>query len=112
MPGLAGIAAHEFVTTALLHRVACRINIFHIAPTRSTLADGLAQYLIWKRWLNWVLIFGILLSALGADGSRSAGCRDRLVLAAAETADGQQNAKYATAPAEWGVRSLRALRRP
>ena len=26
----------------------CRANVFHVAPTRSMLADGLAQYLVWK----------------------------------------------------------------
>jgi ABC transporter substrate binding protein (PQQ-dependent alcohol dehydrogenase system) len=36
----------------------CRVNVFHTAPTRSMLADGLAQYLIWKQWRNWVLIYG------------------------------------------------------
>ncbi len=34
----------------------CRINVFHTAPTRSMLADGLAQYLVWKQWPKWVLI--------------------------------------------------------
>jgi ABC transporter substrate binding protein (PQQ-dependent alcohol dehydrogenase system) len=36
----------------------CRINVFHIAPTRTMLADGLAQYLIWKQWPRWVLLYG------------------------------------------------------
>ena len=36
----------------------CRANVFHTAPTRSMLADGLAQYLIWKQWPRWVLIDG------------------------------------------------------
>jgi ABC transporter substrate binding protein (PQQ-dependent alcohol dehydrogenase system) len=36
----------------------CRANVFHIAPTRSMLADGLAQYLIWKQWRRWLLIKG------------------------------------------------------
>ncbi|TKT69364.1 ABC transporter substrate-binding protein [Aquamicrobium sp. LC103] len=36
----------------------CRANIFHTTPTRSMLADGLAQYLIWKQWRRWVLIHG------------------------------------------------------
>jgi len=36
----------------------CRINVFHTAPTRSMLADGLAQYLVWKQWPKWVLISG------------------------------------------------------
>jgi ABC transporter substrate binding protein (PQQ-dependent alcohol dehydrogenase system) len=36
----------------------CRINVFHIAPTRSMLADALVQYLMVKRWPNWVLLYG------------------------------------------------------
>ena len=36
----------------------CRSNVFHIAPARSMLADGLAQYLVWKQWRNWFLITG------------------------------------------------------
>ncbi|MDP9836311.1 ABC transporter substrate binding protein (PQQ-dependent alcohol dehydrogenase system) [Neorhizobium huautlense] len=36
----------------------CRANVFHVAPTRSMLADGLAQYLIWKQWRRWVLVSG------------------------------------------------------
>ncbi|PKA45264.1 branched-chain amino acid ABC transporter substrate-binding protein [Rhizobium sullae] len=36
----------------------CRVNVFHTAPTRTMLADGLAQYLIWKQWRRWVLVFG------------------------------------------------------
>ena len=36
----------------------CRANVFHLAPTRSMLADGLAQYLIWKQWKRWLLVVG------------------------------------------------------
>jgi ABC transporter substrate binding protein (PQQ-dependent alcohol dehydrogenase system) len=36
----------------------CRANVFHTAPTRSMLADGLAQYLIWKQWRRWVMVHG------------------------------------------------------
>jgi ABC transporter substrate binding protein (PQQ-dependent alcohol dehydrogenase system) len=36
----------------------CRANVIHTAPTRSMLADGLAQYLAWKRWRNWLLVVG------------------------------------------------------
>ena len=36
----------------------CRANVFHVAPTRSMLADGLAQYLVWKKWRKWLLIVG------------------------------------------------------
>ncbi len=36
----------------------CRANIVHVAPSRAMLADGLAQYLMWKRWSRWLLIKG------------------------------------------------------
>jgi ABC transporter substrate binding protein (PQQ-dependent alcohol dehydrogenase system) len=36
----------------------CRANVIHTAPTRSMLADGLAQYLIVKRWPRWLLVAG------------------------------------------------------
>src|ERR1700692_4068513 len=36
----------------------CRVNVIHVAPTRSMLADALAQYLIWKKWDKWVLLKG------------------------------------------------------
>ncbi|MEH2512795.1 ABC transporter substrate binding protein (PQQ-dependent alcohol dehydrogenase system) [Nitrobacteraceae bacterium AZCC 1564] len=36
----------------------CRSNVIHTAPTRSMLADGLAQYLVWKQWRRWFLVLG------------------------------------------------------
>jgi ABC transporter substrate binding protein (PQQ-dependent alcohol dehydrogenase system) len=36
----------------------CRANVVHVAPTRSMLADGLAQYLVWKQWKRWLLVAG------------------------------------------------------
>jgi ABC transporter substrate binding protein (PQQ-dependent alcohol dehydrogenase system) len=36
----------------------CRANIVHVAPTRSMLADALAQYLVWKQWRRWFLVVG------------------------------------------------------
>ncbi|WP_425342123.1 ABC transporter substrate-binding protein [Jiella mangrovi] len=36
----------------------CRANMFHTAPSRSMLTDGLAQYLMWKQWRNWALVEG------------------------------------------------------
>ena len=36
----------------------CRTNVLHTAPTRSMLADGLAQYLVWKQWRRWLLVVG------------------------------------------------------
>jgi ABC transporter substrate binding protein (PQQ-dependent alcohol dehydrogenase system) len=45
-------------TDDVLREEECRVNVLHTAPTRTMLADGLAQYLIWKQWRNWVLIYG------------------------------------------------------
>ena len=36
----------------------CRANLIHVAPTRSMLADALAQYLVWKKWSRWLLVLG------------------------------------------------------
>jgi ABC transporter substrate binding protein (PQQ-dependent alcohol dehydrogenase system) len=36
----------------------CRPNVIHSAPTRSMLADALAQYLVVKRWRRWLLVVG------------------------------------------------------
>jgi len=36
----------------------CRTNVIHVAPTRSMLADGLAQYLVWKQWNRWMMVVG------------------------------------------------------
>ena len=42
----------------LLREENCRANVFHVAPAYSMLADGLAQYLVWKQWKRWFLIKG------------------------------------------------------
>ena len=36
----------------------CRANVIHTAPSRAMLADGLAQYLVWKHWTRWLLVLG------------------------------------------------------
>jgi ABC transporter substrate binding protein (PQQ-dependent alcohol dehydrogenase system) len=36
----------------------CRANVVHTAPSRTMLADGLAQYLVWKQWRRWLLVRG------------------------------------------------------
>jgi ABC transporter substrate binding protein (PQQ-dependent alcohol dehydrogenase system) len=41
-----------------LREADCRANVVHTAPTRSMLADGLAQYLVWKQWRKWFLVVG------------------------------------------------------
>ena len=41
-----------------LREADCRPNVVHTAPSRSMLADGLAQYLVWKQWRRWLLVRG------------------------------------------------------
>ena len=41
-----------------LRQESCRDNVIHVAPSRSMLADALAQYLVWKKWGRWVLAYG------------------------------------------------------
>lgn len=37
----------------------CRLNLFHVVPSRSMKTDALAQFLIKKRWNKWFLITGL-----------------------------------------------------
>ena len=54
----------------------CRDNVIHVAPSRAMLADALAQYLVWKKWSRWVLMFGSHPEdALLADAYRRAALR-------------------------------------
>lgn len=41
-----------------LRNEACRANVYHVAPSYAMRADGLAQYLVWKRWNRWLLVLG------------------------------------------------------
>lgn len=41
-----------------LREEACRVNVIHVAPSRAMLADGLAQYLVWKKWPRWFMVKG------------------------------------------------------
>ena len=36
----------------------CFRSVFHTAPSRSMKSDALAQYLVWKRWPRWFLVYG------------------------------------------------------
>nr|WP_234855856.1 ABC transporter substrate-binding protein [Paracoccus everestensis] len=36
----------------------CRANTIHVAPSHAMLADGLAQFLMWKNWPDWLLVKG------------------------------------------------------
>lgn len=41
-----------------LRNADCQPNLLHTIPSRAMLADGLAQYLSWKRWHRWFLVIG------------------------------------------------------
>ena len=49
---------NAFAVDERLREQDCRANVIHAAPTRSMLADALAQYLVWKKWRKWLLITG------------------------------------------------------
>lgn len=36
----------------------CRANLYHIMPSWLMRADALTQYLIWKQWKKWFLVYG------------------------------------------------------
>jgi ABC transporter substrate binding protein (PQQ-dependent alcohol dehydrogenase system) len=36
----------------------CAANVLHTIPSRAMIADGLAQYLVWKKWRRWLLVTG------------------------------------------------------
>jgi ABC transporter substrate binding protein (PQQ-dependent alcohol dehydrogenase system) len=36
----------------------CAANLLHTISSRAMVADGLAQYLIWKKWRRWFLVTG------------------------------------------------------
>ena len=59
MPGAsAALFFNAGATDERLREEDCRANVVHTAPTRSMLADGLAQYLVWKQWRRWLLVVG------------------------------------------------------
>jgi ABC transporter substrate binding protein (PQQ-dependent alcohol dehydrogenase system) len=42
----------------ILRQQECRANVFHFLPSTAMRTDALAQYLIWKKWPNWLLVSG------------------------------------------------------
>jgi ABC transporter substrate binding protein (PQQ-dependent alcohol dehydrogenase system) len=67
---------NAFALDERLREQDCRANVFHVAPTRSMLADALAQYLVWKKWRKWMLMSGSHESdVLFADALRHAATR-------------------------------------
>ena len=45
-------------TDVSLRQENCRANVMHVVPDRYMLADALAQYLVVKKWKNWLLVHG------------------------------------------------------
>ncbi|MGH6793025.1 MAG: ABC transporter substrate-binding protein, partial [Methyloceanibacter sp.] len=45
-------------TDVSLRQENCRANVMHVVPDRFMLADALAQYLITKKWTDWLLVHG------------------------------------------------------
>ena len=41
-----------------LRNADCRLNVYHVAPSRSMLTDALAQFLAFQRWRNVFLVVG------------------------------------------------------
>ncbi len=60
----------------VLRGEACHPNLFHTTPSRRMLADALAQFLGYKQWDRWALVFGntdedrLLAEALGEAAQR------------------------------------------
>jgi ABC transporter substrate binding protein (PQQ-dependent alcohol dehydrogenase system) len=36
----------------------CRANLLHVIPSRSMLSDAIAQFMLVKKWTNWLLLTG------------------------------------------------------
>ena len=41
-----------------LRQEQCRGDVINVAPSRAMLADAVAQYMVWKKWTRWVLVYG------------------------------------------------------
>ncbi len=48
------VAAHDM----RLREADCRANMKHVVPSYAQLADGLTQYMAWKKWRRWFLVKG------------------------------------------------------
>ncbi|MDD2867283.1 ABC transporter substrate-binding protein [Neomegalonema sp.] len=56
--GEAALIFNAGATDDSLRAGLCRANLLHTAPSDAMLADALAQFLIWKRWDDWLLVSG------------------------------------------------------
>lgn len=53
-----GVVFNVGATDDALRGEDCRLNLFHVAPSRAMLADALAQFLAAKRWTRLFLVVG------------------------------------------------------
>ena len=58
MKGKGGLVFNISAIDDRLREEDCRAGVVHVAPARTMLADALAQYLVWKKWRKWLLVFG------------------------------------------------------
>lgn len=58
MVGDQAIIFNALATDDSLRGADCRANLLHIAPSDAMLSDALAQYLVFKKWTDWLLIEG------------------------------------------------------
>lgn len=41
-----------------LRNALCRANLLHTAPSHAMQADALAQFAVWKKWTDWLIVSG------------------------------------------------------
>jgi ABC transporter substrate binding protein (PQQ-dependent alcohol dehydrogenase system) len=56
--GERALVLNAFAPDDRLRGADCRLNLLHLAPSRSMMADALAQFLMVKRWDEWFLVEG------------------------------------------------------
>jgi ABC transporter substrate binding protein (PQQ-dependent alcohol dehydrogenase system) len=78
----------------------CRQDLLHTLPSRAMLADALSQYLVKKRWTQWLLIEGSLAGdKLFADAMRRSAAKFGAKIVGHKVWDGARDARR-TAQAE------------
>lgn len=58
MAGDRALIFNASATSDKLRNADCRANMLHVAPSDSMKTDAVAQFLVWKRWSDWLLIEG------------------------------------------------------
>lgn len=56
--GASALVFNAGATDDSLRGADCRANLLHTAPSDAMLADALAQFLVFKRWDDWLLVAG------------------------------------------------------